>query len=121
MKLWKRYAPRLITAFVEERHYAAYVHGVDQTIEDEVIADVVGGSWGSLVEEWDEEADVDGVHEGTTPLGRFANTDSTDLVVGANDFEAAVLNGSIGEVKLFRRALDGDEIVTLHKPSKLTN
>ena len=58
---------------------------------------------------------VNGILEGTMALGQFANTDSADLIVGANALEAAVLNGSISEVKLFRRALDADQIEALHK------
>src|SRR5262245_57726950 len=63
---------------------------------------------------------VNGIHEGTIQLGSFSNMDSTDLLIGENGVEGAFLNGLIGEVKLFRRALNRGEIQALYAMTKLT-
>jgi hypothetical protein len=57
---------------------------------------------------------VNGVLEGTTELGAFTNTDSVGILVGAQDTEGAFLNGRIGDVRLFRQALNGGQVLAQH-------
>ena len=57
---------------------------------------------------------VDGVLEGTTELGSFVNTDSANLLIGANDPEGAFFHGMIGNVSLFHQALNGGQVMALH-------
>jgi hypothetical protein len=61
---------------------------------------------------------VNGVLEGTTPLEGHVATDQADLRVGANDPEGALLYGSVGDVTLYRRALNSGQILALFSASK---
>lgn len=56
---------------------------------------------------------VDGILEGTTSLGIFTDTNSTNLLVGSNAFHGAFLNGLVDEAELFNRALTSSEIQTV--------
>ena len=53
---------------------------------------------------------VNGVLEDTRPLPSFTDSNSTDLLIGANALEGAHLNGLIDEVEIFNRALSASEI-----------
>ena len=61
---------------------------------------------------------VNGRREGTTTLGPFFDDNTADVLVGANDPEGAHLNGVVGEVAIYRRALSPDEIRTLFETSR---
>jgi Concanavalin A-like lectin/glucanases superfamily len=61
---------------------------------------------------------ANGVLEGTTTLEGYVATDQADLRVGANVPEGALLNGSVGAVTLYRRALNSGEILALFSASK---
>jgi Concanavalin A-like lectin/glucanases superfamily len=53
---------------------------------------------------------VNGVLEDTRALPSFTDSNSTDLLIGANSLEGAHLNGLIDEVEIFNRALSASEI-----------
>lgn len=57
---------------------------------------------------------VNGVLEGTTELGSFTNTDSVGILIGSQDTEGAFLNGSVGDVRLFRSALNEGQVRAQH-------
>ena len=63
---------------------------------------------------------VNGVLEGTTALGGFLDTNPVDLRVGANDpeGESAFLYGWVGDVTLFKRALNSGQVRALFETSK---
>ncbi|MCX6904982.1 MAG: LamG domain-containing protein, partial [Verrucomicrobia bacterium] len=56
---------------------------------------------------------VNGVLEQNKPLPSFADTHSTDLLLGANGSQSAYLNGLVDEAMLFNRALSSNEISSL--------
>ncbi|MCX6902525.1 MAG: hypothetical protein NTW03_03425, partial [Verrucomicrobia bacterium] len=56
---------------------------------------------------------VNGVAEQTKPLPAFTDTDTVDLLLGANGTDGAYLNGMMDEVLLFHRALASNEIAAL--------
>jgi hypothetical protein len=61
---------------------------------------------------------VDGILERRTELGEYFDDHTADLLVGANDPEGALLYGWVGDVALFKRALNSGEVRALFEPSK---
>jgi len=57
---------------------------------------------------------VNGNLEDSKPLPTFTDTNSTDLLIGANTAEGSHLNGLIDEVQIFNRALSGSEIQAIY-------
>jgi hypothetical protein len=58
---------------------------------------------------------VNGVREDSrSPLPAFVDTNSTNLLIGANAVEIARLNGLIDEVEIFNRALTAEEIQSIY-------
>jgi hypothetical protein len=57
---------------------------------------------------------VNGVLEDTRALPGFVDSNSADLLIGANALEWARLNGLVDEVELFSRALSGAEIQSVY-------
>ncbi len=53
---------------------------------------------------------VNGALEATTTLGSFTDTNSTDVLIGKNAPEGALLNGLVDEVHIWARALSSAEI-----------
>ena len=53
---------------------------------------------------------VNGVKEGAKPSPTFTDTNSANLLIGANALEGAHLNGLIDEAEIFNRALSASEI-----------
>ena len=53
---------------------------------------------------------VNGVLEDTRALPSFTDSNSANLLIGANALEGAHLNGLIDEVEIFNRALSASEI-----------
>jgi hypothetical protein len=57
---------------------------------------------------------VNGSLEATTNLGAFADSNTTDLLLGANAGFGATLNGLIDEAQIFGRALTSAEIQNIY-------
>lgn len=53
------------------------------------------------------------LEDSRSPLPAFADTDSTDLLIGANAHDGALLNGLVDEAELFSKALSASEISSL--------
>jgi hypothetical protein len=57
---------------------------------------------------------LNGVLEEEKPLGPFIDTHSANLLIGANAFEGAHLNGLVDEVAVFNRSLSPPEIKAIY-------
>ena len=61
---------------------------------------------------------VNGVLESNSQYGAFADRNAADLLIGANNPEGAFLNGRVGQVELFRRALSDAQVRAIYARSK---
>ena len=61
---------------------------------------------------------VDGILERQTELGEYFDDNAADLLVGANDPQGALLYGWVGDVALFKRALNSGHVRALFETSK---
>jgi hypothetical protein len=64
---------------------------------------------------------VNGKLEASSEYGAFVDTNAADLLVGANTPEGAFLHGYVGEVDLFRRALNDGQVRAIYARSKATH
>lgn len=119
---------------VANEGYIVYIDGTTDKVTFEVSDDVdeyqlesvstfTATGWHHVVVSWNDVSGaalyINGVAEAATVTGTFTNindlTSATGLALGADSIAANLFNGSLDEIRIYGRALSGDEVAQLYR------
>lgn len=119
---------------VANEGYIVYIDGTTDKVTFEVSDDVdeyqlesvstfTATGWHHVVVSWNDVSGaalyINGVAEAATVTGTFTNindlTSATGLALGADSIATNLFNGSLDEIRIYGRALSGDEVAQLYR------